>query len=175
MRRIRKAQKRALDLLQEHGMLAPNVDIRALAKLYADLKEVALPDDVSGAVVPVENNSWTIVVNSEHPEPRQRFTIAHELGHILIHQYTSPHADMSFKMRNAQSSKGNVRDEIEANQFAAELLMPSPLILGAIADKGLDYVKDMPDGEFDDLVAELALEYNVSRQAMGIRLGSLLA
>lgn len=54
----------------------------------------------------VENNLPCIVINSRLPMDRQRFTMAHELGHLLMHEV--PYS----------------RVEEEANQFASELLMP---------------------------------------------------
>ncbi len=61
---------------------------------------------------------------------RQRFTIAHELGHFFLHRASSTvfvdAAPIFF--RDESSSNGSQREEIEANAFAAELLMPEDAI-----------------------------------------------
>ena len=67
-----------------------------------------------------------IGVNALHPEKRKRFTIAHELGHLMLHKNEKLHVDSSslVALRSELSSMAVDDHEIEANQFAAELLMP---------------------------------------------------
>lgn len=95
----------------------------------------------------------TIHVNGSDPEVRQRFTIAHELGH-----YFSGHNDA---YRDIYTSNGYNQDEILANNFAAELLMPKDKI-----EYYMDQliIKDM---------SHLARIFNVSKEALLIRLGKL--
>jgi len=73
------------------------------------------------------NDTFVILVDSSKPTTRQRFSIAHELGHLFLHlgydnktYWNSVSEEDSFKLRNGVSF-----EEQEANQFAAELLMPS--------------------------------------------------
>lgn len=74
-----------------------------------------------------------IVYNSAHAVVRQRFTFAHEIAHFLLHAKRGGKPQlfidgyMSFR-RDATSSTGTDRDEVEANQLAAALLMPRSLI-----------------------------------------------
>ena len=95
----------------------------------------------------------TIHVNGSNQEVRQRFTIAHELGH-----YFSGHNDV---YRDIYTSNGYNQDEILANNFAAELLMP----------------KDKIEYYMDQLIikdiSHLARIFNVSKEALLIRLGKL--
>jgi Zn-dependent peptidase ImmA (M78 family) len=63
-------------------------------------------------------------------ETRKRFTIAHEIGHLLMHKNIDPHLENLntlnwFNDTETQLKKGI--QEYEANDFAAELLMPSVL------------------------------------------------
>ncbi len=72
-----------------------------------------------------------IKINSDIPYPtRKRFAIAHEIGHLLMHKDLGIHNENSntlswFKNTENQLKKG--RQELEANEFAVELLMPSEL------------------------------------------------
>lgn len=61
-----------------------------------------------------------IVVNRNLPVVRQRFTIAHELGHIVM-----PHKGQYYICYPGR----NRAMERTANRFAAELLMPQPIVL----------------------------------------------
>jgi len=117
------------------------------------------------------NSDGTAVigVNALHSLSRQRFTIAHELGHLLLHESQDLHVDEAFPIRLRSRVSGLAVDEreIEANQFAAELLMPTELIsedVDSLRDKGVDV---------DDAIAKLSQKYRVSLEAMTIRLSAL--
>src|SRR6202030_4863019 len=82
-------------------------------------------------------------VNSlQHPN-RQRFTIAHECGHLVLHRDLITHVvhiDKKFPVlrRDDKSATGSERIEIQANQFAAELTMPRALLLQAVKNQLID-------------------------------------
>jgi len=151
--------------------------VGAIAKQYARVVERPLDPDVSGVLIPLDTGGWVILLNATHSPVRQRFTIAHELGHLLLHGYTAPHADRSFRFRDARSSEGSALEEIQANQFAAELLMPRALVLKATRSHPLEHApeREGDDAEFDTWIEALARRFNVSKQAMTIRLSSLFA
>jgi Zn-dependent peptidase ImmA (M78 family) len=123
-------------------------------------------DDVSGFY---QNQSGReiIGVNSLHPPVRQRFTIAHELGHAVLHAREGLHLDQAFKLRfrDATSSLAVDPEEMDANRFAAELLMPAEEVIGLLED-GLD-VND------DPAVRQIARHFGVSQQAMTYRIVNL--
>ena len=179
MRRVQRAWRKAQALLREYDINQPGFDIYALARRLPAVQEVEesqLDEDVSGALVPVHQGKWLIVVNKAHAETRRRFTVAHELAHLLLHQYTVPHADRRLKLRDARSSEGSAFEEIEANQFAAELLMPRELVLEAVHGHAFEYEPGDDAGEaFKELVAKLAKKFKVSEQAMTIRVSSLFS
>ncbi|WP_246763637.1 ImmA/IrrE family metallo-endopeptidase [Rhizobium sp. 007] len=107
-----------------------------------------------------------IGVNSEQSKQRQRFTIAHEFGHYLLHEGLGAHVDREYRInfRDATSSQASSVLEIEANFFAANLLMPEDFLEADDAELAID----------DDVqVAKLASRYGVSRHAMSLRLGKL--
>jgi Zn-dependent peptidase ImmA (M78 family) len=105
-----------------------------------------------------------IGVNASHPSARRRFTIAHELGHVLLLAHDDLHVDGKLMLRDATSSQGNDRREIEANAFAAELLMPVEMLRHEIVLRGGIDLDDDRD------VGGLARIFGVSVQALLIRL-----
>ncbi len=111
--------------------------------------------DLSG-MIDWANDSPTITYNGLDPAVRQRFTIAHELGHFALNHGTS-FRDSPAKFSLVQHDS----KEIAANQFAAELLMPEDAITHAITAKNLYNV------------AKLANLFMVSQVAMKFRLKNL--
>jgi Zn-dependent peptidase ImmA (M78 family) len=79
-------------------------------------------DDESGKIF-LKNNKYFIRVNASHLPARRRFTVAHELGHYYHHKDFLDQESQILE-RNNYSGLGFDEKEIEANQFAAELLMP---------------------------------------------------
>lgn len=169
---IRRKKIRTLvaELLDHNIVQKPPVPIDKIAKSKG-VQIIRHPidiEDVSGFLYR-DKDKAVIITNSEHSDVRQRFTISHELGHFLLHEGHPVHVDRKFsvKMRNDLSSKGVDTYEIEANNFAAELLMPKEMLkedLLAIEDINL----------FEgDAIQKLAKKYKVSPQALTIRLTSL--
>jgi len=177
MRRVLRAWREAEKVLREHNVKRPPVNVEVLAEKYARIVKRPLDTEISGVLVPSADGTFVILVNAQHPVVRQRFTVAHELGHLLLHGYTTPHADRSFKFRDSRATEGGAIEEIQANQFAAELLMPRELILEAAETRSFGHVAETPEDEkeFDAWVAQLAYRFKVSKQAISIRLSSLLA
>ncbi|EOQ79129.1 TPA: ImmA/IrrE family metallo-endopeptidase [Pseudomonas aeruginosa] len=82
---------------------------------------IPMDDDISGSLrISESGDHWVMKVNSLHHPNRQRFTIAHELGHFALH--TSSSSD--FVDRNFFRNNDTSPMETEANRFASELLMP---------------------------------------------------
>lgn len=163
------ARKKAHEL-RTHGKVkhAP-VPVEALAELVgAVIRYEPFPGDLSGMVHRGPDGKIVIGVNSIHPENRRRFTIAHELGHLLLHQSDNFHVDERFPIdfRTEVSSLAVDPKEIEANQFAAELLMPIEFLAKDLKNLSLDI-------ETEDAIKNLADRYQVSLQALTIRLSRL--
>lgn len=111
--------------------------------------------EISGTLT-FENNVPTCTINLHHHENRQRFTLAHELGHFAL-QHGAKTDNKNTLYRNGTTNP----DEVEANAFAAELLMPKAIVRNLIVHQG---VAD---------ISELAKIFLVSEQAMKIRLKNL--
>lgn len=153
-------------LLQSSNICRPPVPVDKIAKKL-NLLIAPLPADneISGAIVR-KNGRVVIAVNPAHHINRQRFTIAHELGHYFLHEGLEEHVDQNFRIawRNADSSKAINWIEIQANRFAAELLMPTSFLKRDL--DSLDKIEKRT-------VALLARKYVVSPEAMKIRLSQL--
>ena len=103
-----------------------------------------------------EQGEKIIAVNKVDNTLRQRFTIAHELGHYFLH-FNDIDEDGSFvSFRASRSAR-----ETEANNFAAELLMPEDILR---EEYNLSYIPS---------VSYLASKFKVSTEAMGYRLKNL--
>lgn len=132
------------------------IDPKQLIDNIDDLQVVSenLPDNISGRInYDFNKNSYIITVNENHHPNRQRFTIAHELGHYVLGHGSKE--DVLY--RNGDSDP----DEIEANAFAAEILMPQGVI------RHLIFEQDITD------IRILAKKLWVSDDAMYYRLRNL--
>jgi Zn-dependent peptidase ImmA (M78 family) len=162
----RTAAVEARSLLQKMKIDFAPVPIEAIAKrLGITVQVVPLDEHLSGMSF-VKGGHSVIVVNASHHPNRQRFTLAHELGHHVLHkEYLSEnvHVDTAVLARNARSSEGVDSKEVQANAFAAELLMPQAQLrrLGNV---------DVND---DVKLSQLARTFRVSASAMAIRLENL--
>lgn len=164
-RRILTAVERLLKLAD---VTEPPVPVEEIARLRgADLRYVPYKGDISG-LLSREHGRVIIGINGSHSKRRQRFTIAHELGHLELHRDKELHIDRGFPVfrRDSRSSTATDPAEMEANAFAAELLMPSAMIRNDLAGAVLDF-------EDDGVLRRLADKYEVSLQAMIIRLTRL--
>ncbi len=168
----RKAIQNRVDaLLEEFGITAPPVPVDRIAKgLDAQLRYSPLDDELSGMIY-VKDGTPIIGVNALHHPNRQRFTIAHEIGHLLFHRpgiTKAIHVDKGFSMlmRDSLAAAGVNEMEIQANFFAAVLLMPEQFLTRSL--RGM--VVDIDD---DAALSALAKEYKVSVAAMRFRLANL--
>jgi Zn-dependent peptidase ImmA (M78 family) len=167
-RRPNRAEQVAIDLLERLGVDAPPVDVERIARqLDVKVRFEPLDGGLSGALYRSADGRAVLGVNNWHVETRQRFTIAHELGHLLMHP-DELFVDGVLK-RDDDSSLAIKSHEIEANSFAAELLMPRKLLLEEI-NRALGE-NATPDPK--RLVGQLATLFDVSEQAMQFRLMNL--
>jgi len=94
------------------------VEESGLRVVGADLSE----DDIDGAFLFVpEYDSAVALINRTKPSLCQRFTLAHEYGHLLLHRNRA-------EIRERDFFRAKSAEERQANAFAAAFLMPKPLI-----------------------------------------------
>ncbi len=165
-------------LLSENGLLEIPVDITGLVKCL-NLKLMRSEFDgehISGMLVIDEKNP-TVVVNGEQSEARQRFTIAHEIAHYELHRDREElFIDDTFAIAlrsNIQNNENSRIMEIQANKMAAALLMPYELLVSELGNELEDVELELDDNVLDAVISNLASEFEVSEQAMRIRLTNL--
>lgn len=165
-----KAETEATRLLAETGQATEvPVNVEAIAKhLDAQVVEEKFDRSVSGMLYR-DGDHVVIGVNSAHVDRRRRFTIAHEIGHLVLHKgrpLVLDHVRVNF--RDANSSTASDLEEIQANAFAAEILMPKDQVI-ASAKKLLED-ESMTEAA---VIGYLAQGFDVSEQAMEYRLINL--
>lgn len=169
MKRPTKAERTAQELLTKHG-LENEVPIpveKLVDAADVELRLEPLDGSLSGLLYRDDDGHAIIGVNSSHPSVRRRFTIAHELGHLQMHP-DSLFVDGLIR-RDSTSSVGIDLKEIEANAFAAELLMPRASVLSR-AEELIPVGGATDAGKF---TRSLAKVFEVSEQAMEYRLVNL--
>ncbi|WP_198152587.1 ImmA/IrrE family metallo-endopeptidase [Tsuneonella dongtanensis] len=126
------------------------------------MKAATLSPGISGEITRAPDGTYTIRVNRHDPKRRQRFTVAHELAHFLLHRDQIGNGIQDDKLYRSSLSD---RREQEANRLAADILMPPHLIDAAL--------NDAIEKDVGDRLAHLANELNVSEPAMSVRLETL--
>lgn len=145
---------------------APPVPILSIVKALGIIVRFGpLPDDLSGFLVH-ENERTIIGVNSRQAKPRQTFTLAHELGHFVLHPSANFVDRKLIFFRDSRSAQAIDIKEMQANEFAANLLMPERFIRGYFKNKTVDL-------EDDDFLANMAKRFGVSTQALTFRVLNL--
>lgn len=160
---------RIKNILDELNIREPAIDPEMIANHFKlKVEYEPFQGDISGCLLRDKEGGAIIGINSTHHKNRQRFTIAHELGHYLLHKGEPTFIDRKFERINfrlgSTVNSANI-EEIEANQFAAELLMPHEFLIKDIAT-----IDDLEKG---NLISDLSQRYQVSEQALTIRLTSL--
>ncbi len=129
---------------------------------------VPLEDDTASGVTLYKDRSFTILVNNIKPETRQHFTLGHELSHYVLHQAVLKEESAIVDEDTSLDGSGmlhrlddaiTTKLEIEANNFAASLLMPIDLVRRA--------------WQATENVEECARIFKVSVVAMSVRLAQL--
>lgn len=157
-------------LLERHAIDVFPVPIETIARNEGVLIARKAFDGTQSGFALRDGQTRIIGVNSATSPRRQRFTIAHEMGHLDLHQGTPLIVDHAMRIdwRDDVSSLGTNEQEIEANAFAAEILMPARMIRSQV----VSYARD---GNItrDRLIVRLAKDFDVSAEAMGYRLINL--
>jgi Zn-dependent peptidase ImmA (M78 family)/transcriptional regulator with XRE-family HTH domain len=140
--------ERIASIVRSHWLLPPGPIINLTAAAERAGAVVAYSSlggsSVSGVTISAPGLPPIIILNDEQPADRRRWTLSHEIGHLVMHRFPSPQM------------------EPEANEFAGALLMPRNEVTIALRGK-LDLRR----------LAALKPEWRVSMQALLYRAQSL--
>lgn len=153
--------QRAEGLIEELGIAcAHDIDIEAIAFDSGVEVQYETLDGCEATLVGF--GSQAIATVSPSPSRgRERFSVAHEIGHWLLHR------GRSFRCRAddiVQNYGADIRPEKEADDFASHLLMPTSIFLPAIKAANRPGLNDLQ---------AIAQQFEVSMQAVSIRLATL--
>src|ERR687887_747287 len=135
------------------GDRIPVDPVQIARRLGIDVRQAPLSDNVSGALVKKLGQDPTILLNARDHPNRQRFTAAHEVGHFVSREDAPEEYEYVDLRDTILSAAGTNEDEVFANQFAANLLMPEREVR-RLAAQGYS-------------LTEMALYFGVSQDAMG--------
>lgn len=150
---LRNADLTASDLLRRFSIGNPPTPIVELATAMGIEVWFADMTDDGALRLDLENKEATIYIPEGAPEHRIRFTVAHELGHVMLHTFEEV-------MHRDVKGVPLTSTEYEANQFAVDLLLPEWMVRFAAR-------------EFGTAPVRLASLFQVSESTMGIRLRAL--
>lgn len=151
------ARNMARKVIKDYKLAEVPTDLtRVSQKLGLKYIELNDPEGIDGAIIEIESKPAIAFLNKAKPIQRQRFTLAHELGHIFLkHSKRDLYdAEDSRDIGEELTDQSKPPKEKEADTFASELLIPY--------DKLKKYEADIND------IAKLAGIFQVSKQAMTI-------
>lgn len=149
-----------VDIINDLEKVIENYGIKVL---YSNMSLFDEPSSISGYSLVNDDGKPEIVVNVNHVEGRRRFTMAHELGHIILH-WNYPNKklnkeDVNILYRDNSSEDTTNERETEANEFAAQLLLPLEFISNSLPKS----INEYDDDEFGKLVSRVSKVFNVTR------------
>ena len=159
-------EKRSIQILRDNKITQAPVDPVKIASMEGIkvLNAKFSEDDMSG-MISKNGDELIILVNYKEYPHRKRFTIAHELGHYFLHlNKDGEFIDRSYDLFRVEddiqtnANKDKLK-EVQANKFAAAILMPRELI-----NKAIEKTKD---------IEELSEMFEVSQSAIGFRVSNL--
>ncbi|MGL5899650.1 MAG: ImmA/IrrE family metallo-endopeptidase [Lactobacillaceae bacterium] len=172
-----------LDKFGEYKSAVSNLDLGN--KQQIDVQAIAEACGITVKFDTVEHSGWSInsdedenqkeiIINKLEPEYRQRFTLGHEVGHIVL-----GHKGKSYRT-NDMTKYSDTLDrmhEVAANSFSAELIMPKKLVwqvlLEVVDELNYSRTQNFDDQDIEKLIQHSAEKLNVSEQALGYRIKNL--
>lgn len=162
-----KIEEKTKQILKEHELYSIPIDPIRIANLKnIKVNNAVFSEDNLSGMISKRGENIQILVNQNDSPFRKRFTIAHELGHVFLHlvdkengEFIDTDSDLFRDYTIHQHTNTIKSHEVEANNFAASLLMPEDLVKEEYKN-----IKDLKT---------LARLFNVSEVAMGFRLNRL--
>ena len=192
MASIKYVRDRARQILKDLGIEKPPVPVRTIIEAWAlSIEEVQGSDSYDGELIPEQQ---LIKINASRPRTRQRYSLAHELGHWVLfhkdrlHEFADNSAEVT--SREIEDSGYDEEDPFDDEDWVPnpdeEDFWPDPVDIGP-TKKARDREADIFAAEllmptrwvkatWKDLgpdVARIARLYDVSEQAMWIQVENL--
>ncbi|MDO4888127.1 MAG: ImmA/IrrE family metallo-endopeptidase [Actinomycetaceae bacterium] len=149
------------------------VDLDAICADY-NIKVIhtkRLPDDTSGMIIKKgKDQPAFIYINATESRHRQRFTLAHEIGHFMERKLVAK--DPSYSFRDKRGTNDYDLHEFFADQFAGALLMPTKQILKRNPELRAESLSDPLEQSMAAI--DVAKQFNVSHAAAEKRLERLV-
>jgi Zn-dependent peptidase ImmA (M78 family) len=163
-REWKKIDPHQRDIIERFRASYP-IRLGALAKaLGVEVKLSSLPANQSGQIAK-EESGYKIRINRHEARARQRFTLAHELAHFLLHRDVIDRSTDGITDNVLYRSGAPERVEYEANKLAAELLIPEHELLAQIGSRSNIVTSER--------LSDLAEHFGASKVAVEVRLDSL--
>jgi Zn-dependent peptidase ImmA (M78 family) len=156
-------EQKAEEILSESGQRTIPVPVEEVAAHFKLRIGKAASTNFSGLLIRKDGAALIGINSTENPR-RQRFTIAHEIGHFFLH----PNADVLVDYRSNSKGTRRTPKEKEADIFAASLLMPRQELVKDFMKVAGGVLTD--EEQTKKVVSLLATKYEVSDEAMNIRL-----
>ncbi|MEL6243481.1 MAG: ImmA/IrrE family metallo-endopeptidase [Pseudomonadota bacterium] len=161
----KKLAKAILEQLPDGTVKIPVREIAKAIDIY-EIREARLSGLEGALIVPRDKSEGAILINGDRHENRKRYTIAHEIGHY-VHPFHRANSPDGFRCRakdlaveKAKPNDQHSRMEQQANEFAAELLMPARSVA--------EFIRASGDADLANIL-ELAQRHEVSREAAARR------
>ena len=160
---VKDIEQKVKQVLTKCSISSIPIPVEDIADKYAIQVSRAPSKEFSGILIRKENRSL-MGINSTESSVRQRFTIAHELGHYFLHGKRDVFVE--YRDNGEKVNKMRGLKETQANIFAASILMPKDSL-----EK--DFKKIVKTDAEDYHITFLAEKYDVSEKAMSFRLINL--
>jgi Zn-dependent peptidase ImmA (M78 family) len=161
---VEKIEAQAEELLAKFEVRIVPTPIEELVRALGIRISRAPSAEFSGLLIRKDGHAL-IGVNSSEAPARQRFTIAHEIAHFILHPQKDAFVDFRKEWGAGEAKPSRER---HADMFAAALLMPRKTLLK-------DFRRLAKDGYTDQVILTLAKQYAVSEDAMRYRLINLIS
>jgi hypothetical protein len=137
-----RREERVAALIVDRFDLSPPVDLGRLEEVFADVEADAIPGSCDGLVLGLHGPRPRplILLKRGRPRRRQRFTLAHEFGHVLLPWHVGSSYLCDTGRGFDEEDFHAAADETQANRFAAHLLVPSRWLDQLRAEHGDDHV-----------------------------------
>jgi Zn-dependent peptidase ImmA (M78 family) len=156
-----RLEPREQEIIRKHQGSLP-VKLSQIAKdLGLTVKSSTLDAGISGEIKKLDQN-YLIRVNRHDVKERQRFTVAHEISHYLLHREQIGDGIVDDILYRSSLSDSL---EAEANRLAADILMPW--------DKITDAKESLGELKTEQKIEQIAKLAEVSVTAIKIRLGKV--